>query len=223
MDRRLAEGGVVKTSVRSALSEPDRRLVMLLRLRSTSCLRLAAFGAALAFALPISAQQPRVIVGGGHVGVVSTLMTVPISDSAVRRLIESNYPDVLQDDVDAHHVLLVIDANGEYVSGRVSRAAVVTPAAVSINGDSVFVGGDSIGGSVARVVVRRVDSDGLLTVPLSVGGVTVLRASGAGGDPPGGLLGSGYPLSEVSAFGLKRFAAGELGRTAIIVSVIKLK
>ena len=196
---------------------------MLLRLRSTYCLRLMACAATLAFTRSLAAQQPRIIVGGGHAGVVSTLMTVPISDSAVRRLIETNYPDVLQDDVDAHHVLLVVDANGEYVSGRVSRATVITPTAVSINGDSVFVGGDSIGGSVARVIVRRVDSDGLRPAPLNLGGVTVLRANAAGGDPPGGMLGSGYPISDVSAFGLKRFAGGELGRTAIIVSVIKLK
>jgi hypothetical protein len=194
---------------------------MLLRLRSTSYLCVAAFGATLALSRPLAAQQPRIIVGGGHAGVISTLMTVPISDSAVRKLIETNYPDVLQDDVDAHHVLLVVDANGEYVSGRVSRAAVITPGAVSVNGDSVFIGGDAVAGSGARVVIRRVDSDAV--VPLSVGGVTVIRANGQGGDPPGGLLGSGYALSDVSSFGLKRFAAGEFGRTAVLVSVIKLK
>jgi len=195
---------------------------MLLRLRSSSCLRLMALGAALTFTRPLTAQQPRIIVSGGHAGVVSALTTAPISESAVRKLVEEYYPDVLQDDVDAHHVLLVVDANGEYVSGRVTKAMVITPAIIHANGDSAFFGSDSVGGSAARVVIRRVDS-GASVLPLSVGGVTVMRAHGDGGDPPGGLLGSGYAPSDVSSVGMKRFAAGEFGRTAVIVSVIKLK
>ena len=202
---------------------------MLRCLHSPSFPRLVILGATLAFVRPLSGQQPRIIVGGGHPAVVTRLTSLPISDNAVRKLIETNYPDVLQDDVDAHHVLLVIDADGEYVSGRVSRAAVITPGAVTVNGDSILIGGDAVAGPGARVVIRRVDSDAMVrvdsgaVVPLSVGGVTVLRANGNGGDSPGGLLGSGYMLSDVSSFGLKRFAAGELGRTALLVSVIKLK
>ena len=89
--------------------------------------RLIACGAVLAIAQPLSAQQPRVIIAGGQGANVVTLSSLALSDTAVRRLIETHLPDAFTDDADAHHVLLVLDANGEYVSGKVSKATVVTP------------------------------------------------------------------------------------------------
>src|SRR6185295_1437562 len=105
--------------------------------------RLIACGAVLAVAQPLRAQ--RVIVAGGQGANVVTLSSLALPDSAVRRLIETHLPDAFNDDADAHHVLLVLDANGDYVSGKVSKATVVTPVIVNTNGESSFVVGDSLG------------------------------------------------------------------------------
>jgi len=187
---------------------------------SRHSLRLIVCGAALAIAQPLSAQETRVIVSGGQGANVVTLSTLALSDSAVRRLIQTHLPDAFTDDADAYHVLLVLDANGEYVSGKASKATVVTPATITVNGDNSFVVGDSLGG--ARVMVRRMD--GSTTSTGAAPAVTFMRRDTDGAiDSHHGVMGSGYDMSEVSSVGLRHFTPGELARGRVMVSVVRLK
>jgi len=190
---------------------------------SGSSLRLLACGAALALAQPLSAQETRVIISGGQGANVVTLSSLALADSAVRRLIETNLPDAFADNADAYHVLLVLDANGEYVSGKASKATVVTPAAISVSGDNAFVVGDSLGGAgEVRLMVRRMD--GAITSTRPTPAVTMMRRDPDGGiDSHHGVMGSGYDMSEVSSIGLRRFNPGQLARGSVIVSVVRLK
>jgi len=184
--------------------------------------RLIACGAVLAIAQPLSAQQ-RVIVAGGQGANVVTLSSLALADSAVRRLIETHLPDAFNDDADAHHVLLVLDANGEYVSGKVSKATVVTPVIVNTNGESSFVVGDSLGEpGAARVMVRRLD--GGAVVAGMPPGVSIMRRNTDGGiDSHHGVMGSDYDMSEVSSVGIRHYTPGQLARGSVMVSVIRLK
>jgi hypothetical protein len=184
--------------------------------------RFIACGAVLAIAQPLSAQQ-RVIIAGGQGANVVTLSNLALPDSAVRRLIETHLPDAFNDDADAHHVLLVLDANGEYVSGKVSKATVVTPAIVNTNGESSFVVGDSLGGpGAARVMVRRLD--GVTTSTGVAPAVSFMRRNSDGGvDSQHGVMGSDYDMSEVSSVGLRHYTPGQLARGTVMVSVIRLK
>jgi len=184
--------------------------------------RLIACGAVLAIAQPLSAQEQRIIIAGGQGANVVTLSNLALSDSAVRRLIETHLPDAFNDDADAHHVLLVLDANGDYVSGKVSKATVVTPAIVSTNGESSFIVGDSLAGSgTARVMVRRLD--GGAVVAGMPPGVSIMRRADGGVDSRHGVMGSDYDMSEVSSVGLRHYPAGQLARGSVMVSVIRLK
>ena len=117
----------------------------------------------------------------------------------------------------------MLDANGEYVSGKVSKATVVTPATISVNGDNAFVVGDSLGGpGVARVMVRRVD--GAITSTRTAPAVTIMRHNTDGGiDAHHGVMGSDYDMSEVSSIGYRHFTPGQLARGSVMVSVIRLK
>jgi len=192
---------------------------------SGSSLRLIACGAALALAQPLSAQETRVIISGGQGANVVTLSSLALADSAVRRLIETNLPDAFADNADAYHVLLVLDANGEYVSGKASKATVVTPATISVNGDNAFVVGDSLGGAgEARVMVRRLDGATATTTTGTAPAVAFMRRNSDGGiDSHHGVMGSGYDMSEVSSVGLRHFAPGQLARGRVMVSVVRLK
>jgi hypothetical protein len=185
--------------------------------------RLIVCGAVLAIAQPLSAQQSRVIIAGGQGANVVTLSSLALSDTAVRRLIETHFPDAFSDDADAHHVLLVLDANGEYVSGKVSKATVVTPATVNVNGENSFVVGDSLGGpGVARVMVRRLDG-GVVSTGTPPAVTIMRRNADSGVDSQHGVMGSDYDMSEVSSVGFRHFAAGQLARGMVMVSVVRLK
>ena len=189
--------------------------------RSHFSVRLVAAGAALVLALPLGAQESRVIIGAGGRGAsVVTLSSLALADSAVRRLIETHLPDAFSDDADAHHVLLVLDANGEYVSGNVKKAKVVTPAIVSTNGESVALPGDSLG--VARVMVRRLD--GTVSDAAPGGAVTLMRRNTDGeSNSEHNVMGSNYSMSEISSIGVRRYDAGQLARGMVMVSIIRLK
>jgi hypothetical protein len=183
-------------------------------------LRLVASGAALVLALPLGAQESRVIVGGQGASFV-TLSSIALADSAVRRLIETHLPGAFSDGADAHHVTLVLDANGEYVSGQVKKATVVTPAILPSNGERIWVG-DSLSG-VARVAVRRLDGSSAADV-VPGGAVTITRRSTDGtGSSEFDVMGSGYARSEISSIGVRHYTAGELDRGHVIVAIIRLK
>lgn len=191
---------------------------------------LLACGALLALTRPLTAQG--VIVNTTSRAAVAMGGNLPLSDDAVRAMVQAHFPEALDSDADAPHaVLLVVDANGEYVSGKASKATVVTPNAEGENGMRTFVIRDSSGaaGEVtvngASVMVRRegaVAAAGTVGSVNGAGGVFVISRSGDG-EPANGILGSGYTMADVASIGFKRFTAGQLGNAVVVVSVLKLK
>jgi hypothetical protein len=210
--------------------------------------RFAACSAALVFARQLTAQEPRAVVIGGH-GVATTIAgTLPISDNAVRTLIDTHFPEALRSEDGVQHVTIVIDAYDQYVTGKVAKATLIT-ASSDDNGVHAFVVGDTtIAGSGGRIMVRRVepgagplvvldstmsgvsgrvvvrrigDGDGAVVVGPAAAGV--LRERLEDGANLGGVFGSGYGVAEIASIGLKRFSAGQLGAGQLMVSVIRLK
>jgi len=181
--------------------------------RIVTSLRFVACAAALVLARPLAAQEPRVIINGGDKIAFGTTLTTPISDETIRSLIAAHLPEELRQD-EPRYVMLVIDANDQYVSSKAGKASVITGDV----GGNVIVVGDSTGAG-APVVIRRT----------TTGSSDASAASGVSffqtkiGDESGGVFGSGYSMSEVSSVGLRRFTTGQLGTSAIMVTVIKLK
>jgi hypothetical protein len=186
------------------------------RIHVGSSFRLIACAAALVFTRPLAAQEPRVIINAGD-KIALSAMTVPISDDAIRSMIQLHLPEELQQS-DPRHIVLVVDANNEYLSSRAGKATVITGEGTG----STFVIGDSTGASAGAVVIRRGAMTGSSDTA-AAGTVTVLRTKIEGGDMASGVFGSGYSMAEVSSIGIRRFAAGQLGTGVLVVSVVKLK
>jgi len=184
---------------------------------------LVAGAVALAFTQPLAAQEPPRVVfrGDGHITVLNSA-NLTLSDEAIRALIETNLPDALFGDA-ARHVMLVVDANDRYVSGKVSNATVISANGEEINGLRHFVIGDSIMGGSANVVVLRRDSLGTSAGAALPVVISLLGSRLSEGGSGNGVFGSGYGPAEVSAISLKRFAPGALGTGTLVVSIVKLK
>src|SRR5262245_1896414 len=91
-----------------------------------SSLRLVACAAALAFARPLAAQEPpRAIIRSGDNLSFGTTLTVTISDEVIRSLIQTQLPDELRQE-EPRYIVLVVDANDQYVSGKGGKATVIT-------------------------------------------------------------------------------------------------
>ncbi len=151
------------------------------------------------------AQQPRIAVAGEHGLNAMHNGSLPISDLAVSEIVARNFPEALHGD-QSYHITLVVDANGKYVSGKAVKVTIIARSA----GDSagLVMGDSAMPGAIgaARVMMRKVQ-DG------------ELPAAGA----MGGLPGTAYKLSDVSAMGMKRYAAGELGDALLMVTAVQLK
>jgi hypothetical protein len=187
---------------------------MLHRIRVVCPLFVLTCVGVVALARPLTAQEPRVFIKGGDKVAIGG--TSPISDEAIRSLIQAHMPEELQQ-TDARLVLLVVDANDEYVSGHASKATVIT----AEPGSAAFVVADSAGGAAAGpIVIRRTTTGNSADGPGFVVSGLSSKMEGAGGS---GVFGSGYSLSEISAIGVRRFTAGQLGTSALVVSVVKLK
>lgn len=182
---------------------------------------LVAVAVALAVTQPLAAQEPpRISLRGDGNVIVLSGANLTLSDEAIRTLIETNLPEALVGDA-ARHVMLVVDANDRYVSGKVTNVTVVSANGEDINGLRHFVIGDSTMAGSANVVVLRRDSlgsAGALPVVISLLGSKL--AEGGSGN---GVFGSGFSPAEVSAVSLKRFAPGALGTGTLVVSIVKLK
>lgn len=184
---------------------------------------LVAGAAALAFTQPLAAQEPPRIFfrGDGNITVLNGA-NLTLSDQVIRTLIETNLPDALIGDT-PRHVMLVVDANDRYVSGKVSNATVISANGDDLNGLHHFVVGDStVGGSANIVVIRRDGSDASpgAALPLAISLLGSKLSEGGSGN---GVFGSGFSPGEVSAISLKRFAPGAFGTGMLIVSIVKLK
>jgi hypothetical protein len=179
-----------------------------------SSLRFIACAGALAFSAPLAAQEPKVIVsGGGHVVFNGAS---PISDETIRTLIQAHAPEVLQSD-SAHAVVLVVDANDQYVSCKVSKATVVAHV-----GDGTSIGfGESTGSGAGNIIIRRTSTSN--DAGTAAPSASFFQMKTDGSDSPDGIFGSGYSMADISSIGMRRFTPGQLGTSTLIVSVVKLK
>jgi hypothetical protein len=183
------------------------------RIATGSSLRFAACAAVLVLARPLAAQEPRVIINGGDKIAFGGTFTTPISDETIRSLIASHLPEELKQD-EPRSVVLVIDANDQYVSSKASKATVITGDV----GGSVIMVGDSTGVG-GPVIIRRTTSGN----PDASAATGVSFFQTKTGDESSGVFGSGYTMSEISTVGMRRYAAGQLGTSAMMVMVVKLK
>jgi hypothetical protein len=174
-------------------------------------LRVLACAGALVFTRSLVAQEPRVVITNGS-GFAFGMTTIPISDDALKTMIQAHLPEELQQS-DARHIVIVVDANGQYVSSKAGKATVVTHEGNS----GSFVIGDSTGANAGAVVIRRNGS------AANEGTVTAFQSKIESSDLGGGILGTGYTMADVAAIGMRRFNAGELGTGLLVVSVVKLK
>jgi hypothetical protein len=187
--------------------------------------RLVAAGAlALAFAQPLAAQNPpQVIVrgDGGAFNIISSA-NLTLSDAAVRSLIETNLPEALFGD-SAKHIVLVVDANDHYVSGRVTNATVISANGEDGVGMRKIVIGDTLAAGAANVVVMRRDGSEAAAGGVLPFAVSVFGSKLGEGTSTNGVFGSGVSLADVGSIGMRRYAPGALGAANIVVTVVKLK
>jgi hypothetical protein len=104
----------------------------------------------------VAAQQTRVVIAGSDQAANTITALLHISDDSIRSMIETHHPEALLNDGNAHHVLLVLDADGRYVRGSVTNATVVASTDEAGTGFRTFVVGDTAAtvGS-GTVVIRR--------------------------------------------------------------------
>jgi hypothetical protein len=182
-----------------------------------SILTIATMGAA-----THAANAQRAIIlqsdGSGLTGARTLIQRVmPISDDTVKSLIERYEPDVLNDESDANVVTIVLDNAGNYVRSSARHAKVMQLDAghvVAINGDS---------GSVRMLAIPRPGDD--TSAPAVVGGAvtvsTFRRADGSG--EPNIATAAGFSRDEVETIATKRYAAGTVAKSQLIVTVVRLK
>jgi len=180
-------------------------------------LALFAF-AALGAATHAANAQEVVIVRPDQPGVFGSVRAmvqraIPISDDTVRSLIERYEPGALTNDADANVVTIVLDNAGNYVRSSARNAKVVQPEA----GQVIAIHGDSV-----RVFARP--ADGVTPTVISPDGVaisTFKRVDGLGESRV--VMGTGYGSDEVESISSKRYAAGTLAKSQLIVSIVRLK
>jgi hypothetical protein len=173
---------------------------------------------------PLAAQESRVFVSTG--GQLTAGGNLPISDAAVQAIVGAHFPEALGAGAEANALTLVVDANGNYVSGKASKATIITR--TSSEGGPAAID-TTIGG--AHVMMRRSDDGSASASAAAVAGaVVVARSSSEGGaamvgakSGTGGIMGTDIPMSSVGAIGMRHYAAGELGSDPLMVTVIKLK
>jgi hypothetical protein len=190
----------------------------------TVTLRLSVFAlfvlAPLVVASHRASGQNVVVIrsnGGAVFGATTNTMlhnTLPISDEVVRGLIEKYEPSVLTDEAEANVVTIVLDNANNYVksTARAARVIHAEPGQAMALHDSV----------AAFTIRRSVDSGELrmiATGPLNVLGVRRTDLLGE----PNGMLGTGIDPELVDAVSTKRYAAGTLTRSQLIVTVLRLK
>jgi hypothetical protein len=163
--------------------------------------------------------QRAIILRNDSSGIAGARMAIqhlmPISDDTVKSLIERYEPDVLNDESDANVVTIVLDNAGNYVRSSARHAKVMQLDAghmVALNGDSVRV--LSIPRAGGDVEVRAIVS-GAVTIS------SFRRADGSG--EPHVATTAGFSTDEVEAIATKRYAAGTVAKSQLIVTVVRLK
>jgi hypothetical protein len=185
--------------------------------------RIAGLGRAFVVAALVAAprmataQEPVVWSSGGGT-IRQTLSSASMPDSLVRELIRAHVGDALLDDADGHHVVLVVDANNQYLSSKVSKMAVISRS--SVGDTAIFLPGGEAAGGRMGVMLRRVGVG-----ELADGGSSVvfMRSATGEGSGEGGFMGTGYALADIGSFTMKRYAAGDLSKGLLTVSIAKLR
>jgi hypothetical protein len=200
--------------------------------RSLSALSIAA-----AVAVATTSASAQVVItsdGGGiirsSVGtVVRHAITTP--DDSVRSYLTRFEPNVLDDDSgEANIVTLVLDSDGAYVRSSARHAKIIQATSARV----FSVGSDTLRGvepGEARVIAINGDSARTITfsnsgegVGVAVAGglvaVNALRSAGTASGP--GML-AGVAADEIGGIAPKQYAAGEMGKGPVVVTVIYLK
>lgn len=165
------------------------------------------------------AQEIRAVtVGGGSGTMIAGGRGLPISEDALTAIVAQHFADALHSP-ESSRITIVVDANGQYVSGSAQKATIVTR---TMN-DAVASGANVHVDSVAGAVAVRVRLAGDAAAAAAGGGGAVSTFSRVEGSGARGVLGTDVSPESVSTIGTKTFAAGQMGDAAISVVVIKLK
>jgi len=189
---------------------------------------LGLFAATLSFPAVLSAQA--VVVAGTMSNSVAMIGSgLPIADDAARSMIERNLSDVFATDTDRNHVILVVDATGQYVNGKSIKATVIHRVAGEEGQPSMVTVHDSAG-AAAGVVVTRFERTGPTVVAEGGAGgagaaVMISRSATAAsaGAAGAGMMGMGIAPADIETIGTKTIPAGQWRAEALTVTVIKLK
>ena len=193
---------------------------MLMNTSRRTLLSLLAIATASAATHAANAQGAIILRtdGAGITGARTLIQRVmPISDDTVKSLIERYEPDVLSDESDANVVTIVLDNTGSYVRSSARHAKVMQLEAghvVALNGDS---------GSVRVLAIPRPGDDVAATAVVG-GAVTVSALRRADGSAEPNIATTvGFSPDEVETIATKRFAAGTVAKSQLIVTVVRLK
>jgi hypothetical protein len=180
------------------------------------------FPAALGLAVVSFASSARAQVvtfsNSGSGGVMTHAGAVTLPDDVLRGMLTLHENAVLQPNAENNYVVLVIDANDQYVSSRSSKMKIVS--ADAGEGMHTFTSGDS---GAVKVLVRSL-TDGVAAASANPGTVMISRSSDGGdGGHANGVMGTGVNMGDVAGLGMKRYDAGTIAPGQIMVSIIKLK
>lgn len=172
---------------------------------------------------------------------------LPVGDDVIASLLAQHFNDALHNAGQPVQITLVLDANNQYVSGRVAKATVITRADLDANGvyiDSTHVAGVA---EAARIMAKRADgaaADGAggmvviarTTATTPSGTAVALTTSGAASDEAmtkamgivarastAGVFGTEVDMNNVESVGIRKFDAGAMGDDIVMVTVVKLK
>src|SRR4051794_5950761 len=144
-------------------------------------------------------------------------VAMPLSDDAIRSIVEKYEPGILSDDAEVNVMTIVVDNANNYVKSS-TRAAKVLHAEP---GQIVAIRSDSAGGAIVVRPTGEVTAPEASAIGSAVAITTFKRLEGSGDSF--GVAGTGYERDEVAAISTKRFAPGTLAKGQLIVTVVRLK
>ena len=194
-----------------------------------SLIALVAASSSAAAQTPVIIRTDGASMGGNVNAVVHR--AIQVSDDSIRSYLTRFEPSALDDDSgDATIVTMVLDNDGTYVRSSSRHAKVlqaVTGGVYALNGDSLRAIEAGAGGVIRinrdslRSVIVSSNTDGpAIAVGGAVGSIVSLRRGDATAAPVGM---AGVSPDEIGGIATKRYAAGEMGKGQLIVTLIYLK
>lgn len=184
--------------------------------------------AAAALARPAAAQEAQGFMVRTVSGGVATehAMTLPVSDEALTGLLATaHFADSAASNPQLNSIVLVVDANGEYVSSLMKHTTIVKVATGGhIEGGTTCASSDE-NAPCATVQLRQTQATvaGHAMAGGMVTGTSFSATKASADGSQHGIFGTTVQASDVGGMGFKSFGAGQLLAGPSTVTVVKLK